>query len=77
MLGGWILCFVAVIKNLSISILLYAHGTEIMPVAIWALWYDGNYTSVAAMAMIQTIMIYVALYIAKKVTRADSLLRLA
>jgi iron(III) transport system permease protein len=77
MLGGWILCFVAVIKNLSISILLYAHGTEIMPVAIWSLWYDGQYTSVAAMAMVQTIMIYVALYIAMKVTKADSLLRLA
>ncbi|MFQ5684553.1 MAG: ABC transporter permease [Candidatus Binatia bacterium] len=77
MLGGWILCFVAVIKNLSISILLYAHGTEIIPVAIWALWYDGQYPDVAAMAMIQTILIYVAIYIAMKATKADSLLKLA
>jgi iron(III) transport system permease protein len=47
MTAGWILVFMPALRELTISILLYAHGTETIGVVVFNL-QDAGYREVAA-----------------------------
>jgi iron(III) transport system permease protein len=73
---GWILLFVEFIRSLSLSILLYSHDSVVMPVVIYELYETGAYPSLAAFSMLQTLLVFVAIYAAKKIARVDSFMQL-
>ena len=73
---GWILLFVEFIRSLSLSILLYTPDSVVMPVVIYDLYETGAYPALAAFSTVQTVMIFVAIWLAKKVARLDSFMQL-
>lgn len=73
---GWILLFVEFIRSLSLSILLYTPDSVVMPVVIYDLYETGAYPTLAAFSTVQTVMIFVAIWVAKKVARLDSFMQL-
>jgi len=73
---GWILLFVEFIRSLSLSILLYSHDSIVMPVVIYELYETGAYPSLAAFSVLQTLLVFFAIYAAKKIARVDSFMQL-
>jgi iron(III) transport system permease protein len=73
---GWILLFVEFIRSLSLSILLYSHDSVVMPVVIYELYETGAYPALAAFSVLQTLLIFAAIYAAKKIGRVDSFMQL-
>jgi iron(III) transport system permease protein len=73
---GWILMFVEFIRSLSLSILLYSNDSVVMPVVIYELYETGAYPALSAFSVLQTIMVFAAIYGAKKVARLDSFMQL-
>jgi len=74
--AGWILMFVEFIRSLSLSILLYSNDSVVMPVVIYELYETGAYPALSAFSVLQTIMVFAAIYGAKKVARLDSFMQL-
>jgi iron(III) transport system permease protein len=74
--AGWILLFVEFIRSLSLSILLYSQDSIVMPVVIYELYETGAYPALAAFSMFQTLLVFVAIYAAKKIARVDSFMQL-
>jgi iron(III) transport system permease protein len=73
---GWILMFIEIIRSLSLSILLYSNDSIVMPVVIYELYETGAYPALSAFSVLQTIMVFAAIYGAKKIARLDSLMQL-
>jgi len=73
---GWILLFVEFIRSLSLSILLYSNDSVVMPVVIYDLYETGAYPALAAFSVLQTALIFVAIYAAKKLARLDNFMQL-
>jgi iron(III) transport system permease protein len=73
---GWILMFIEIIRSLSLSILLYSNDSLVMPVVIYELYETGAYPALSAFSVLQTIMVFAAIYGAKKVARLDSFMQL-
>ena len=73
---GWILIFIEIIRSLSLSILLYSNDSVVMPVVIYELYETGAYPALGAFSVLQTIMVFAAIYGAKKVARLDSFMQL-
>jgi len=73
---GWILMFIEIIRSLSLSILLYSNDSIVMPVVIYELYETGAYPALSAFSVLQTIMVFAAIYGAKKIARLDSFLQL-
>ncbi|HEY3641267.1 MAG TPA: iron ABC transporter permease [Xanthobacteraceae bacterium] len=73
---GWILLFVEFIRSLSLSILLYSNDSVVMPVVIYELYETGAYPALSAFSVLQTIMVFAAIYGAKKIARLDSFMQL-
>jgi iron(III) transport system permease protein len=73
---GWILLFVEFIRSLSLSILLYTQDSVVMPVVVYELYETGAYPALAAFSMFQTVLIFLAIYAAKKIARVDSFMQL-
>ncbi len=73
---GWILIFVELIRSLSLSILLYPNDSVVMPVVIYELYETGAYPALSAFSVLQTVMVFAAIYGAKKVARLDSFMQL-
>jgi len=59
MIAGWILVFMPGLRELTISILLYAHGTETIGVVVYNL-QDAGYREVAAALACAVIVLLVA-----------------
>ncbi len=72
---GWILIFIEIIRSLSLSILLYSNDSVVMPVVIYELYETGAYPALSAFSVLQTIMVFAAIYGAKKVARLDSFMQ--
>ena len=70
MLAGWIYIVIVAIRELSISILLYSPGSEVISVIIWELWENGQFVELSALGVLFILMLFVlvmvALYIGKK-----------
>jgi iron(III) transport system permease protein len=74
--AGWILMFIEIIRSLSLSILLYSNDSIVMPVVIYDLYETGAYPALSAFSVLQTVMVFAAIYGAKKVARLDSFMEL-
>src|SRR6266540_4669717 len=65
--AGWLLVFVPVIQELSASILLFSSSSITLAVAIFNLYETGYTEPVAALAMVNMMIIGVAIWLAYKV----------
>ena len=74
--AGWILLFVEIIRSLSLSILLYSNDSVVMPVVIYDLYETGAYPALSAFSVLQTLLVFAAIYAAKKITRIDDFIQL-
>ena len=74
--AGWILLFVEFIRSLSLSILLYTPQSVVMPVVIYELYETGAYPALAAFSVLQTALVFVAIYAARKIAGVDSFMQL-
>jgi iron(III) transport system permease protein len=64
--AGWLLVFVPAIQELSASILLFSSSSITLAVAVYNLYETGYTEPVAALAIINVLIIAVAILIAKK-----------
>ncbi|MCC7103927.1 MAG: iron ABC transporter permease [Chloroflexi bacterium] len=71
--SAWLMMFVVVIRELSASLLLYTSGTEVMSVALWLLTLKDMPT-VAAFAMVQTVVLMIATVIFGRTVGKDLVL---
>ncbi|HWH77420.1 MAG TPA: ABC transporter permease subunit, partial [Candidatus Binatus sp.] len=55
LLAGWIYIFLITFKELSIALLLYSPGSQVVAVTIWELWDNGHVGELAAFSLIITI----------------------
>ena len=55
LLAGWIYIFLITFKELSIALLLYSPGSQVVAVTIWELWDNGHIGELAAFSLIITI----------------------
>ncbi|MCG8545321.1 MAG: iron ABC transporter permease [Alphaproteobacteria bacterium] len=69
--SGWILLFVSFTRELSASVLLYSPGNEVISVAIYDMWEQGDFHPLSALAFIQIAIALVMLALVKWVTRVD------
>jgi iron(III) transport system permease protein len=67
--AGWLLVFVPAIQELSASILLFSSSSITVAVAIYNLYETGYAEPVAALAIINMVMISLAIWIANRVGR--------
>ena len=65
--AGWLLVFVPVIQELSASILLFSSSSITLAVAIYNLYETGYIEPVAALAMVNMVIIGAAILIANKI----------
>jgi iron(III) transport system permease protein len=76
--AGWLLVFVPVIQELSASILLFSSSSITLAVAIYNLYETGYIEPVAALAMVNMVIIAAAIWVANKIgggrvlTRGDT-----
>ena len=72
MIAGWILVFMPAIRELTISILLYAHGTETIGVVVFNLQDAGYREVAAALACIVIVILIVGNTFLRKLTAGVS-----
>ncbi|HZD39408.1 MAG TPA: iron ABC transporter permease [Terriglobales bacterium] len=71
--AGWIYIFLITIRELSIAILLYSPGSEVISVVIWELWDNGAVGTLSAYALGITAGTVLLASLFHKVTRRYSL----
>ena len=64
--AGWLLVFVPVIQELSASILLFSSSSITLAVAVYNLYETGYIEPVAALAIINMVIIGAAIFVANK-----------
>jgi iron(III) transport system permease protein len=69
--AGWTLLFIVFVRELAISILLYAPGGEVLSVLIYNRWAEGDYNALAAMAMVQVLLMTVVIVLIGRVFKID------
>lgn len=69
LLAGWLLVFVPVIQELSASILLFSSSSMTLAVAVYNLYETGYTEPVAALAVINTLIIGAAMWLATRLGR--------
>ena len=77
LLAGWVLVFVPVIQELSASILLFSSSSITLAVAIYNLYETGRSEPVAALAIVNVVIIASAVWIAGKLGGAKDRTRIA
>ena len=65
--AGWLLVFVPAIQELSASILLFSSSSITLAVAVYNLYETGYTEPVAALAIVNVIIIAAAIWIARRV----------
>jgi iron(III) transport system permease protein len=68
MIAGWILVFMPGLRELTISILLYAHGTETIGVVVYNLQDAGYREVAAALACVVIVLLIVGNMLIRKLT---------
>ena len=71
--AGWILLFVIFLRELSISIILYTTGTETLSVGVYYLSNFEGEPLTAALAMAQTVVLLLCLYIFRRIAGKEAL----
>ena len=59
------------LKEISASILLFTHGTEVMSVVLVEMWSEGSFPLAASMALIQTVIVGLIILGFRWLTKAD------
>jgi len=54
LVAGWIYIFLITFKELSIALLLYSPGSQVVAVTIWELWDNGHVGELAAFSLVIT-----------------------
>lgn len=72
LVAGWIMLFVSFMRELSASVLLYSPGNEVLSVAIYDLWAQGNFRPLSALAVIQIVLCLIMLILVKRLARVDT-----
>ena len=57
LVAGWLYVVILSMRELSTSILLYAPGTEVLPVRIFALYENGQLPELAALGVVMTVLL--------------------
>ena len=65
--AGWTLLFISMIKELSASALLVNSRSMVLSVQVFDLWVGSSFTLVAALSVIQTLLIFVFLVMIRRV----------
>lgn len=52
--AGWIYIFLITIRELSVALLLYSPGSQVIAVTIWELWENGHVGELAAFSLVIT-----------------------
>jgi len=52
--AGWIYIFLITIRDLSVALLLYSPGSQVISVKIWELWENGHVGELAAFSLVIT-----------------------
>ena len=76
LMAGWILLFVEFIRSLSLSILLYSNDSIVMPVVIYELYESGAYPALSAFSTLQTVLVFAAIYLARKLAKVEGFMEL-
>ena len=63
LLAGWIYIFLITFKELSIALLLYSPGSQVVAVTIWELWDNGHVGELAAFSLVITVGTVIAGFI--------------
>jgi len=71
--AAWIYIFLITIRELSIALLLYSPGSEVISVVIWELWENGHVGTLAAYALGITAGTVLLASVFHKITRSYSL----
>ncbi|HWP60753.1 MAG TPA: iron ABC transporter permease [Candidatus Acidoferrales bacterium] len=53
--SGWIYIFLITIRELSLALLLYSPGSQVISVTIWELWENGRIGELAAFSLVITV----------------------
>ena len=69
--AGWVFIFIFFIRELDVSILLWNEESIVLPVAIWFLMEDGTYGTMCAMAIVQTLIIFIGILIFKFLVKGE------
>jgi iron(III) transport system permease protein len=64
-LAGMLILFVSFIRTLGPVILLYGHGTELLPVTLFHYWQRGEPGTVCALSLVLMVIILVSLGLAR------------
>ena len=67
--AGWLLVFVPVVQELSASILLFSSSSTTLAVAIYNLYETGYTESVSALALINSVIIGTAVWVASRLSK--------
>jgi iron(III) transport system permease protein len=71
--AGWILLFVIFLRELSISIILYTTGTEVLSVGVYYLSNFEGEPATSALALAQTVVLLICLYVFRRIAGKEAL----
>lgn len=74
LMAAWTLLFVSIVKELSASALLYNNRTIVLSVAVYDLIAGSSFPRVSALALIEAILIFSVLWLARRVARTGLVL---
>ncbi|MEE9464027.1 MAG: iron ABC transporter permease, partial [Candidatus Neomarinimicrobiota bacterium] len=55
------------LRELSTSILLYSHGTEVLSIMVFDLWESGEYPALCALGVMMTVLLIILAFVANMV----------
>ena len=56
MIAAWVMVFAVTLRELSMAILLYARGTETLPIAIYSFVDNGSFERAAAVSIVLIVL---------------------
>jgi iron(III) transport system permease protein len=69
LVAGWIYIMIVSVRELSSSILLYRPGTEVVSIAIWEMWENGQYVELSALGVMLILVLLVLVVLAQYAAR--------
>lgn len=66
-MAGWIYIAMVSLRELSTSILLYGHGSEVLSIVVFQLWEDGEYPSLCALGIVMIAILILLAFVSNKI----------
>lgn len=64
--AGWIFIVMIAVRELSISILLYSPGSEVLSIMIWEQWDNGQFAELAALGIVMVVALVLLVAVAHR-----------